>query len=54
MTLPNVFITPHIGSATRQTRERMSLYGAYNLLAGLTGKPLPQIVNPEVYEPAAG
>jgi glyoxylate reductase len=54
MTLPNVFITPHIGSATRQTRERMSLYAAYNLIAGLTGKPLPQIVNPEVFEPATG
>jgi glyoxylate reductase len=48
-TLPNVFITPHIGTATRQTRERMSMYGARNLVAGLTGKPLPQIVNPAVY-----
>ena len=52
--LPNVFVTPHIGSATRQTRERMSLYAAYNLLAGLGGKPLPQIVNPAVYESAIG
>jgi glyoxylate reductase len=48
-TLPNVFITPHIGTATRQTRERMSMYAARNLVAGLTGKPLPQIVNPAVY-----
>jgi glyoxylate reductase len=44
--LPNVFITPHIGSATRQTRERMSLYAARNLIAAITGAPLPQIINP--------
>ncbi len=48
--LPNVFVTPHIGSATRQTRERMSMYAAQNLVAGLAGRPLPQIVNPAVYE----
>jgi glyoxylate reductase len=48
--LPNCFITPHIGSATHQTRERMSLYAARNLVAGLEGKRLPQIVNPAVYE----
>lgn len=47
--LPNVFITPHIGTATRQTRERMSLYAANNLVAGIGGTPLPQIVNPAVY-----
>jgi glyoxylate reductase len=47
--LPNVFITPHIGTATRQTRERMSFYAAHNLIAGLAGRQLPQIVNPAVY-----
>lgn len=54
LALPNVFVLPHIGSATRQTRERMSLYAARNLIAGIQGKPLPQIVNPEVYERASG
>ena len=49
LTLPNVFITPHIGTATRQTRERMSMFGAQNLVAGIAGTPLPQIVNPDVY-----
>jgi glyoxylate reductase len=48
--LANCFITPHIGSATHQTRERMSLYAARNIVAGLEGKPLMQIVNPAVYE----
>jgi glyoxylate reductase len=47
--LPNVFVTPHIGSGTRQSRERMSLYAADNLIAGLAGARLPQIVNPAVY-----
>jgi glyoxylate reductase len=48
-TLPNVLITPHIGTATRQTRERMSMYGAQNIVAALAGQPLPQIVNAAVY-----
>jgi glyoxylate reductase len=47
--LPNVFITPHIGTATRQTRERMSLYAARNLVAGIDGAQLPQILNAAVY-----
>jgi glyoxylate reductase len=47
--LPNVFVLPHIGSATHQTRERMSLYAARNIVAGLRGLALPQIVNAAVY-----
>jgi glyoxylate reductase len=50
MALPNIIVTPHIGSATDQTRERMSLYAAKNILAGLAGERLPQIINPAVYE----
>ncbi|HXP94171.1 MAG TPA: D-glycerate dehydrogenase [Candidatus Binatia bacterium] len=53
LSLPNALIVPHIGSATHQTRERMSLYAARNLIAGIQGKPLPQIVNSAVYESAA-
>lgn len=40
LALPNVFITPHIGSATPETRERMSLNAAQNIVAGLRGEPL--------------
>jgi glyoxylate reductase len=47
--LQNVFITPHIGTATKQTRERMTVYAAQNIVAGLSGSRLPQIVNPDVY-----
>ncbi|HMD03148.1 MAG TPA: D-glycerate dehydrogenase [Candidatus Baltobacteraceae bacterium] len=44
--LSNVTIYPHIGSATHETRERMSLFGARNLVAGLQRQPLPAILNP--------
>jgi glyoxylate reductase len=39
--LDNVTITPHLGSATDQTRHRMAELSIDNLLAGLAGKPLP-------------
>lgn len=48
--LSNCIILPHIGSATRQTRKRMAELACDNLLAGLEGKPLPNCVNPEVYQ----
>jgi glyoxylate reductase len=37
----NVIITPHLGSATEQTRRRMAEVSVENLLAGLEGRPLP-------------
>jgi glyoxylate reductase len=39
--LDNVIITPHLGSATEQTRRRMAEMSVENLLAGLVGRPLP-------------
>lgn len=39
--LDNVIITPHLGSATEQTRQRMAEASIDNLLAGLSGRPLP-------------
>ena len=38
--LDNVIITPHLGSATEQTRRRMAEISVENLLAGLDGKAL--------------
>jgi lactate dehydrogenase-like 2-hydroxyacid dehydrogenase len=49
LTLDNLIVVPHIASASRATRERMSLMAAENLLAGLKGRRLPNCVNPEVY-----
>jgi glyoxylate reductase len=46
--LPNCVIAPHIASATVQTRNAMAEICANNLLAGLSGQPLPAWVNPEV------
>lgn len=47
--LENVVLTPHIGSASRETRGRMALMAAENIVAALGGKRPPNLVNPEVY-----
>jgi phosphoglycerate dehydrogenase-like enzyme len=38
---PNLIVLPHIGSATRGARERMTEMAVENLLAGLDGRPMP-------------
>jgi glyoxylate reductase len=48
LALPNAIIAPHIASATVGTRNAMAEICANNLIAGLTGQPLPAWVNPEV------
>ena len=47
LTLNNLVIAPHIGSASISTRTRMAIMAAENLLAGLRGKVPPNCVNPE-------
>jgi glyoxylate reductase len=47
--LPNVIITPHIASASLNTRRMMAKMTIENTLAGLRGEKLPYCVNPEVY-----
>ncbi len=47
LTLPNVTIVPHIGSATVWTRDQMATMAADNLIAGLKGEPLPNQVQPK-------
>ena len=49
LTLPNVVVTPHIGSATLSTRAKMADMAVENLLAGFSGDRMPHCVNPEVY-----
>ncbi len=44
LTLPNVTIVPHIGSASLKTRNKMATMAAENLIAGILGKPLPNQV----------
>jgi D-3-phosphoglycerate dehydrogenase len=48
--LENVVLTPHISSASIETRTKMAIMAAENLLAGLKGIRPPNIVNPEVLE----
>ena len=38
--LDNVTITPHLGSATVQTRLKMAELARDNLMAGMSGQPL--------------
>lgn len=49
LNLENLIITPHIGSASIQTRCRMASMAIANLIAGLKGERLPHCVNPDVY-----
>ena len=51
LTLDNIIIVPHIASASRTARDKMSWMAAKNLIAGLKGKHLPNCVNPQVYLP---
>ena len=44
-TAPNLLITPHIGSATHQARERMADLAVDNLLAALDGERMPHQAN---------
>ncbi len=46
--LDNVIITPHIGSASYQTRAKMAQMAVNNLIAGLEAQRLPNCVNCEV------
>jgi lactate dehydrogenase-like 2-hydroxyacid dehydrogenase len=48
--LDNLIVTPHIASAGRKTREKLSEVAAENLLAGMKGTRLPFCVNPEAYK----
>ena len=46
--LSNVVLLPHVGSATSETRYRMAVMAAENLLTGLAGQRPPNCVNPQV------
>jgi phosphoglycerate dehydrogenase-like enzyme len=52
-TLPNVILTPHMGSAARETREEMALRTVQNIKRFIAGERPFDVFNPEVYGEAA-
>jgi glyoxylate reductase len=48
--MENVVLAPHIASASHETRLKMCMMAADNLLAVLKGIRPPNLVNPEVWE----
>jgi len=48
--LRNVVLTPHLGSAALDTRERLAGFAVDNVIAVIEGRRPPNIFNPEIYE----
>ncbi|AZO96582.1 D-glycerate dehydrogenase [Halocella sp. SP3-1] len=48
--LDNVTLAPHIASASIETRTKMAEMAVENLLAGLKGQDMPNIINKEVFK----
>ncbi len=51
--LPNVILTPHMGSAARETREEMAMRTVKNIERFLAGERPYDVFNPEIYGEAA-
>jgi glyoxylate reductase len=47
--MDNATLSPHVGSATAETRLRMALLASENLLPALHGQRPPNLVNPEAW-----
>jgi glyoxylate reductase len=50
LTMKNVVLTPHLGSAVAELREIMANVVVDNILAVLAGKRPPNCCNPEIYD----
>jgi glyoxylate reductase len=50
LNMPNVVMTPHLGSAVLETRDALAHAVTDNLLALIEGRRPPNIVNPEVLD----
>jgi glyoxylate reductase len=49
LAMDNVTLSPHVGSATAETRLRMAMLASKNLLTALRGERPPNLVNPEAW-----
>lgn len=47
LSMENTVILPHIGTATEETRQQMSILIAENLIAAAKGLSIPYLVNPD-------
>jgi glyoxylate reductase len=47
---PNVVLTPHLGSAALDTRERVASILVDNVIAVMEGRRPPNLYNPEIYQ----
>jgi glyoxylate reductase len=45
--MDNVILTPHIGSATWESRDHMAMLAAENMIAMINGETPPNLLNPE-------
>jgi D-3-phosphoglycerate dehydrogenase len=44
-----VMVTPHMAGVTHEARTRMGQIAAEQMLDALDGKPVPRIINPQVW-----
>lgn len=51
LAMPNVVLTPHLGSAVAELRETMAHVVVDNIVAVLEGRQPPNCWNPEIYAP---
>jgi D-3-phosphoglycerate dehydrogenase / 2-oxoglutarate reductase len=49
MQYDNVIVTPHMAGVTRESRVRMGQFAAEQMLDALDGRPVPRVVNPQVW-----
>jgi D-3-phosphoglycerate dehydrogenase / 2-oxoglutarate reductase len=49
MKYDNVMVTPHMAGVTKEARIRMGRIAAEQMLDALDGRPVPRIVNPQVW-----
>lgn len=47
LTLANVVVTPHVASSSKETFRAMARMAVDNIVAALSGRPMPSCLNPE-------
>ncbi|MDA3894318.1 MAG: D-glycerate dehydrogenase [Salinivirgaceae bacterium] len=50
LVMENVSVLPHVGSGTVETRDKMAIIAANNIIGFYKNKQIPHIINPEVLQ----